>query len=330
MSLRTRDLLDAVDWIAQDQQGLITAAQLDSIGIPRSTLSRRIRTGGAWQRVLPGVYSVTHEGLTIAQRDLAGLLFSGRDAVLTGGTGLRLWGLEYLPADPATAPVHICIPIERHRKSAGFVIVERTKRPPSPADGFGVPVAPLARCIVDAGRRITARRTTRALVLEAIQRELVTVEAVTVELGRAQRRGTALLGDVLQEARAGVRSSPEAELREHMLRGGMPAALWNPTLRWPNGAFLAQPDGLIEESMTVIEVQSEQYHAHGRRWDATLERASRYGAAGLLVVHVIPADMRRDPNQTLRLIAETHREGLRRPRPPLMVEDTRGMRPRQQ
>ncbi|HEX5016843.1 MAG TPA: type IV toxin-antitoxin system AbiEi family antitoxin domain-containing protein [Actinomycetes bacterium] len=324
MSLRTRDLLDAVSWIAQDQSGLITAAQLAEIGVIRSTLSRRIRSGGQWRRVLPGVYQVTEGALSLDQRDQAGLLFAGKGGVLTGSPGLRRHGIRYLPEPPETANVHVAIPIQRHRKSAGFVTVERTQRPPAPLSIDGFPVASIARSLVDAGRRIVDRRSTRAFVLEAIQRELTNIEQIDRELRRAQRRGTALLRDTLDEARAGVRSAPEAELRAHMLRAKMPAALWNPSLLLPNGAFLAQPDGLIEESMTVLEVQSEEYHSTGRQWRETLQRASIYSAHGLLVVHIVPADMRRNPAMTLRLIGETHREGLNRPRPHVFVEDTRG------
>lgn len=328
MSLRTSDLLDAVNWVARDQAGLISAAQLDAIGIPRSTLSRRIRTGGQWRRVLPGVYQVTAGPLTLDQREHAGLLFAGRDAVITGATGLRLRQIENLPEAPQIAPVHLSIPVERHRKSAGFAIVERTKRPPVPSTVRGLPVAPLARCIVDAGRRLTSRQSTRAFTLEAIQRGLVDVNAIERELRQAQRRGTALLRECLDEARAGVRSAPEAELRVHMLRGGAPPTLWNPTLCWPDGQFLAQPDGLIVESMTVLEVQSAQHHSRGQKWTGTLNRATAYSAAGLLVVHVIPAEMRRNPSLTLRMIELTHEEGLRRPRPNLLIEESRGARPR--
>jgi hypothetical protein len=319
--------LDAVDWVAGDQLGLITAAQLEAIGIPSSTLARRIRTGGLWRRVLPGVYLVASGPMSVEQREAAAMLFTGRDVVLTGAAGMRRWGLEYLPDDPASAPVHTLIPLSRHRKSAGFVIVERTKRPPTPTVIDGLPVAPLARCVVDAGRRITSRRDTRAFLLEVVQRELASTLDIEHELARAQRRGTSLLRECLQEARAGVRSAPEAELRQHMLRAGFDGVLWNPVLRLPNGTFIAQPDGLIMASMTVIEVQSQQYHGTGERFVSTLNRATDFGTLGLIVVHVVPSEMRRDPQGTLAKIAAAHRQGLTRPRPDLIVEDTRGVRP---
>ncbi|MEO8107250.1 MAG: type IV toxin-antitoxin system AbiEi family antitoxin domain-containing protein [Actinomycetes bacterium] len=328
MSLRTRDLLDAVHWVANDQDGLITAAQLDAIGIPRSTLSRRIRTGGQWRRVLPGTYCVFDGTLTISQRERAAMLFAGVDAVLTGASGLRRWGLEYLPANPNDAPVHSLIPAARHRKSAGFAIVERTQRMPSAQMIQGVPVAPLARCLVDAARRVTDRRSTRAMTLEAIQRELVSIDAVERELRQAQRRGTALIHDTLEEARAGVRSAPEAELRHLALAAGLPLIWWNPTMWTPDDNFLAMPDGVVVESMAVIEVQSRQYHDGDEQFAATLNRVDVLGQHGLLVSHVVPGVLRRDPVGTLRAIRETHLEALARPRPDLRVKDSRGVRPR--
>ncbi|MCZ3385389.1 MAG: type IV toxin-antitoxin system AbiEi family antitoxin domain-containing protein [Actinomycetia bacterium] len=329
MSLRTRDMLDAVHWVANDQDGLITAAQLEEIGIPRSTLSRRIRTGGSWRRVLPGTYLVSDDPLAVEQRERAALLFAGAGAVLSGATGLRRWGVQYLPAEPASAPVHVVIPASRHRKSAGFVVVERTQRPPTPVIVDHAPVASVARSVADAARRVTDRRCTRAMVLEVIQRELATIDEVERELRRAQRRGTALLHDTLKEARAGVRSAPEAELRQHALTSGLPLTWWNPTLWTPTDDFAAMPDAVVVESMTVLEMQSRQYHdGSDLQFAATLQRASWYEQHGFTLVQIVPGVMRRNPRATLNTIVEAHRIALTRSRPRFILKDTRGVRPR--
>lgn len=320
MSLRTSELLDAVEWIAGDQLGLITAAQLDEIGFTRSTLARWIRTGGRWRRVLPGTYLVSTGPMSIEQRETAGLLFAGEGAFLTGISGMRRWGIKYLPGDPRAVPVHAAIPVTRHRKSAGFVVVERTQRLPATSILGGAPCAPLARCIVDAARRINDRRTTRAFMLEAVQRQMVVIHALEQELSHAQRRGTAVLRDCIVEARAGVQSAPEAELRSFLATTSLPTPLWNPRLSLPNGEFLAKPDGLIEESMTVLEVESATHHAQGDDWTRTLDRATRYGSLGLVVVHIVPSEMRRNPAKTLRDIVESHEYALTRPKPDLIVE----------
>jgi predicted transcriptional regulator of viral defense system len=328
MSLRTRQLLEAVDWVASDQDGLITAAQVDEIGIPRSTLSRRIRTGGQWRRVLPGVYLVSEGPMSIHQRERAALLFAGADGVLSGTSGLRRRGVEFLPVDPAESDVLVAIPSSQHRKSAGFVIVERTQRPPQATSVGGAPVASAARCTVDAARRLTDRRATRAMTFEVIQRGLASIAEIDHERRHAQRRGTALLTDTLAEARAGVRSAPEAELRQFALASSLPLMWWNPTLWTPDGEFVAMPDALVVESLTVVEVQSRKYHdATDEQFESTLQRTSRLERHGLVVVQVVPGAMRRNPNETLRQIADGYTQSLTRSRPLLIARDSRGVMP---
>lgn len=319
MRLRHRDMLDAVHYAADAQMGLITAAQLSVIGIPNSTLAKRIRTGGRWRRILPGIYYAGSSDLGIEQREQAGLLFAGNWAVLTGVSALRRHGVRYLPGYAADRPVHTAIPVTRHRKSAGFVVVERTQRPPRSSAIEGLDCATAARAVVDAGCRITDRRETRAMVLETVQTGLVSIPELQDELRQAQRRGSALLGDCIAEARAGVRSAPEAELRQILLQAPIPEPVWNPQMYLPGGKFLGQPDGLIVESMVALEVDSQTHHAHGDDWMDTLDRGSDFIANGLLVVHIVPTRLRADPMSTVRRVVAAHRQGLTRPRPDIEV-----------
>ena len=144
-------------------------------------------------------------------------------------------------------------------------------------------------------------------------------ELLYAELKHAQRRGTALIREVAAEARSGVRSAPEAEVRAAVLQSGLPTPLWNPGLFLPNGAFLAQPDGLIEASMVAIEVDSREHHSQDYGWEHTLERDTDLSNEGLIVVHVIPRRFRRNPSETLNRLHRAHERGLTRPRPELRV-----------
>jgi hypothetical protein len=317
MPRSTYQMLDAVHWVANSQLGLISAAQLCDIGVPGSTIAYRIRTGGPWRRILPGIYTLTVGQLTVEQKELAGLMFAGQGAVLTGVSALRRHGIRYLPS--TNGEVHVAIAVERHRKSAGFVVVERAKHFPTATMVGGHPCADVARAIVDAGRRVTNRRETRAMVLEVVQRELTTIDDLHQELLRAQRRGSALLRESIAEARAGVRSVPEAELRHLLTAAPIPEPLWNPKVYLPGGRFLAQPDGLIVESMVALEVDSRQHHSQGDDWVRTLERAGDLTAAGLLVVSIVPSQMRANPARSVRRIVEIHRQGLRRDPPDLLI-----------
>jgi hypothetical protein len=257
--------------------------------------------------------------LTVEQREYAGWLFAGDDAVLTGLPALRRHGLRYLPGEPDDRPVHTAIPHLRHRKSAGFAVVERTERLPNAVAIDGLPCASVARALVDATRRITVPAQTRAMVLEAVQRRKCGIDQIAHELKHAQRRGTALVGDAVREARSGVRSVPEGDLRLAMQGAPLPTPLWNPQVYRPDGTLLGIPDGLIVESMVALEVDSRAYHSEGDDWMDTLDRDSDFMAHGLLTVHVVPARLRRDPWATVRRIVAVHQQGLRRPRPELLV-----------
>jgi hypothetical protein len=269
--------------------------------------------------VLPGIYCVTPDSLTIAQRELAGLLFAGDEACLTGLSALRRHGVRYLPAS-LSGLVHTTIPITRHRKSAGFVIVERTQRVPTPTMIDGMPSAPVARAVVDAGRRVISRRDTRAMVLETVQRRMTTVDQLAYELRKAQRRGTALLNETINEARAGVRSAPEAEVRDFLVRAPIPEPLWNPSLYLPDGSFLAEVDGLIVESMVAIEVDSREHHSVGDDWDDTVDRHTELTSSGLLVVHIVPSRFRANPRKYVERTVRAHQQGLGRRLPDIRVE----------
>ena len=97
--------------------------QLADAAVASATISRWTRTGGRWQRVLPGTY-LLHRGVpTVDERLHAGFLYAGPDAVLTGA----LRGTAARTAQPASGhaadlPVHMLVPMEQQTKSSGFVI----------------------------------------------------------------------------------------------------------------------------------------------------------------------------------------------------------------
>lgn len=288
-----------IDDITFAQHGLATYGQLVEAGVSSSTLTYRTRTGGPWQRVLPGIYLAARSPLTMEQRWRAARLFSGEPVLLTGVAGLVQHGVGYLPDDPATAPVHVLVPHERRRASAGFALVERTRRYPTEPQQTDQPAAPLARCLFDAARRYPDRRATRAMVLECVQRGLVDVEELTDEIVLGQRRWTAVLREVLKDAGTGIASTPEAEFRDLVVRGGLTEPLWNPRLFTPSGSFIAQPDGYVPELGLATQVDSRQHHSKGQKWDDTLRRIAAMTECGIGVWPLVVSDLRRDPRGVL-------------------------------
>jgi|tagenome__1003787_1003787.scaffolds.fasta_scaffold20971870_2 hypothetical protein len=318
--------IHVIDDIAASQGGAVTHRQLIAAGVSPATVSRWTRTGGRWQRVLPGTY-LLHRGVpTVDERMHAGFLYAGSDAVLTGAQAARLYGLRNLPAEAASLPVHLLVPMEHQVKSSGFAIVERTNRLPKATHIEGFDVASLARAIFDTGRRHPQRHAIRAITLEAVQRRLLTVDEVLGEIQHGQRRWTAVMREVLVDARAGVRSVPEASLRDVILASELPEPLWNPRLETLDGAFIAEPDAYYEDLGIALELDSRKHHySRADDYEATWHRHERYAVNRIVVHRVMPSALANDPGGVLRAIRAIRaaNEGRRPPRIKVTPVDNR-------
>lgn len=312
--------LHAIDDLARSQGGVVTHAQLVSMGMSSSSISRWTRTGGRWQRLLPATYLVHRGTPTFLERMHAATQYGEPGALHTGLGALHLYGLHNLPCAPQDLPLQVLIRRERQLRSASFLTVERTQRMPEPLSVAGFSVAPLARAVFDAGRRTADRRQVRAFTLEAVQRRLLDIDDLRAEIRQGQRQWTALMRDVVGDAAAGVRSVPEAGLRDIVRASNLPEPEWNPTLTTLQDEFIAEPDGYYEDLGIALEVDSRKHHfddEHG--YDATWSRHRRFAELGIAVLRIIPVDIRDHPSAVIASIAETRAAHAGRQPPPVKV-----------
>jgi hypothetical protein len=293
-----------LDALLRRQQGLATRAQLIACGVTDGAVTAHLR-GRRWQRLAPGLYASFTGGLTVDQRLLAACLHVGPGAQVTGGAALRWHGLRYLPAvdEAAVLARHPC----KTRGVAGLVRVVQTGRLDRREWRCGgITVVSPARAVADEARWMRSMRAVRALVAEAVQRNLVTVPQLTAEVEGGRRNGSALLRRAVEEVAAGTRSAPETELRELVARSAaLPSIAWNPWLRLPDGTTLS-PDGWIAESAVALEVDSREYHLSPAGWERTMRRHNAFAAAGATTLHISPARLRRDPSEVLQTIERAH------------------------
>lgn len=301
--------------VAAAQLGLVTAAQLADLGVTRSTVSRSSRLGGMFSWVLPGIHRVDGRGpLSADQRDLAALLYAGSGSVVTGAGLLRRYGVRAAADEDAFGPddgVHVLVPHARTRASRVFVHVERTVAVPTYRTIGLLRVAPVARAVLDACRRCTDESAVRALVLEVVQRRMTSPDQLHDERVRGQVRGSRFARLALEQAFAGVRSVPEAALRDVFESRGVVGLLYNPRLLDASGAFLAVPDAYDPASGVCVEVDSREHHFLVSDWEATMRRHARMTAHGLAVIHVPPSRIASDPDSVVAdlLAARTARRG---------------------
>jgi hypothetical protein len=314
MPRRSQLDLDVISAITSAQCGLITARQLVDAGVSRSTVHHRIRTGGPWRRLLPGLYLVTGGRPDRDQMRMAALLYGGPTSVLTGLDALVIHDVRrVVPAD--VDPVHVLVAHGTRRTSTGFVTIERTRRVTAPVVRNGLPIAPVERAVVDAARRMTRRSDVAALMSQAMQGRHTTVFRLDAEVRAAHRRSTALLVEVMADITAGTRSAPESALRRAWLASGLEEPLWNPTLLQRDGTALAVPDAYVVTAGVAVEVDSVEFHANLDDWRHTMERHARMSSHGVVVIATPPSRITRDPDGLLRQVAAAVRahDGRRTP-----------------
>ena len=273
------------------QSGVITRSQAQECAMSDAALRHRLRPGGPWQVLLPGVYQTTTGSPARPQRLMAAQLYAGRDSVITGPAALILHNLRA----PQTVFVDVLIPHERRRRSAGFVRVHRTARMPNVVLWVGdVGYVPLARAVADTARGLRDVSEVRAVVADGVQRRRLHVSQLADELARGPVQGSAGFRQVLAEVGDGVRSAAEGDLRTLIKRERIPDPMYNPRL-YAGGSFIAEPDAWWTDAGVAGEIESREWHLSPQDWERTLARDARISAYGIIVLHFPPKRLRTEP-----------------------------------
>jgi hypothetical protein len=293
--------------------GVARESELIKAGLPASTVSTRCQPNGPWRRLLPGVILTQTGPPTDDQRLAAALAYAGPDAVLTAGAVCRLHGLR---RTSSTSQVHVLVAAHRQPASTGFVVVERTIRLPPPQSLRGWQVAPPVRAVLDAARRLRRIDDVRGLIAEAIQRGLCGVDELSTELDAGSRAGSARPRRVLREVAPGVHSVAEIDAQRLAERSTvLPSLHWNVRIQDECGAFVAVPDGWVDDVALAWEIDSHEFHLSPHDYDRTLRRHATMLSAGIIVAHTTPGRLRREPDAVLRELEAAYRHAGRRPRP---------------
>ncbi|NUT33394.1 MAG: hypothetical protein HOV79_09995 [Hamadaea sp.] len=290
--------------------GIARRDQLVGAKTTDAYLRWRLETG-QWQVILPSVYALFQGDLTLEQRAFAGQLHGGAASQITGAAALRFLGLQY---GPVAERIHILVPPDKRVASAPGFRVIRTERLAEPTVIDGLRLAPVVRAVADTLRERLDLRMARALVSEAVQSRAATVEEFEAEVADGPQRGSADFRRAVADVVGGARSAPEAELRDLCRTSRvLPPVLWNPILRGPGDDHLLPiPDGWLDDVGLALEVDSREYHSSPEGWVRTLERHNKLTVLGVVVLHITPRDLRRDPGKVLALIERTYLELARK------------------
>ncbi|MGO8962011.1 MAG: hypothetical protein ACLQFR_32260 [Streptosporangiaceae bacterium] len=292
-------MLDAdLNWLLAYQHRVISREQALKLGMTEQVLRRKLRVGGPWQRILPGVYLAVTGAPTRDQLDAAALLHAGRPGLLSGAAALRRYDVKC----PGTPFTDVLIPAAGKRLSCGHVRIQRTTRMPTSFSVHGCIRFTLPpRAVIDAALRLTSLRDIRAVMAGAVQQGTCSLRQLETELGNSRLRNSAPLRVVLSEVADGARSSPEADLMHLIKSSGLPTPLYNPRL-YVGADFLASPDAWWKEQSVAAEVDSREWHLGPQGWEGTMSRHDRMAAAGIRVLHFTPRKIRAEPAEVISLI----------------------------
>jgi len=298
-----------------DQQlSVASRGQLLGLGMKDNAMQYRVRAGGPWQALLPGVYLSLTGAPNLLQKEMAALLYAGPDSLVTGPVALMHHGL---PSRGMLEIVDVLVPADRRRNNVGFVRLHRTARLPDRIVSSGpLRLVDVARAVTDTVRLLADPREVRAVVADAVQRGRCTVGDLATELRGGPTRGSAMLRSVLGEVAEGIRSTAEGDLRDLIRAARLPTPLYNASL-YVGDTFLARPDAWWPRAGVVAEVDSYQWHLSPADADRTRKRHDEMGAAGIIAQHFSPRQIRRERPEVVRFIKNALQRGLNRPPLPI-------------
>jgi hypothetical protein len=299
---------DEADWVLTSQRQVVSRPQaLTALSLTRHGLQHRIRPGGPWRRLLPGIYLAATGEPSWEQLAMAAQLYAGPGSLITGLAALRFHEIR----SPQTDYVDVLTPRALKTASCDFVVIHRTRRmPQNRMYSLATTYAPPARAVADAVGGLKRIGDARTIVASAVQQHQCSLDQLTRELGQRRRPGSDLLRTVLAEVQDGIRSGPEGDLRTVIAGSGLPKPLYNADL-YVQGKFLARPDAWWQEAGVAAEVDSREWHLLPEDWARTMRRHDQITGEGILLLHFTPRQLRDQPD----LIVSDIRAALRNGRP---------------
>ena len=315
---------DALDGLLVQQLDVIARHQALAVGASENALRHRLRPGGSWCHLLPGVYLAATGAPTTLQQEMAALLYAGPGSVITGPAALRRHHIR----TELTDLVDVLVPATRQRRDAAFVRLRRTTRMPGRTWEVGpVRYVPPSRAVADAVRGLPSLRDVRAVVADAVQRGSCAVKDLLAELAEGPKAGSTLFREALADVADGIRSAAEGDLRSLLVTSRLPMPLFNASLYDGDGTFIARPDAWWPEHGIAVEVDSREWHMSPDDHAKTLARGRRMAKYQIIVLRFTPRQIRTEPAQVIKDIRDALNGA--RGRQPLNLRTVSAAGPRQ-
>ncbi len=314
MGIRSTYNAKRLERILSSQDNLVTRHQLLECEMTRSAIQHRVKRGGRWRIILPGVYTTIDGAVSARQRQVAALLYAGEEAVITGAFAARLYGL----VAPGPDYIDVLVPVRVRKQSFRFVRVIHTARMPEQVFRNGsIRIAGPDRAIADAVRGYREIEDARSLICTAIQRRQCSLAGLASELSAGPKRGSALLRQGLRDAAKGIWSAAEGQLMDLIERSDLPEPEYNVALYASDGEFLGIVDAWWEQAGVAAEVDSREFHFSGEDWRETMRRHNQLTKHRVQLMHFPPVRIQTSGDTVIAELRSAIKTGLTAP--PLSV-----------
>jgi hypothetical protein len=260
------------------------------------------------------VYLTVTGSVSQEQRETAALLYAGPQSVITGAVAVRRHNLRCAGLNV----LNVLVPAATHRKSTGYVQIQRTTRMPKTFYTTGpLRFTSPVRAVADAARGMTRFSDVQALVCEAVQRGRCTLEELLTELNDGPSAGARWYRMALTEISEGIRSAAEAQLKHLIDRSDLERPVYNADLYTLDGVFLGRPDAWFAQAGVAGEVDSREYHMGAKDYEETTKRHNRMEAAGIHMLHWLPSTIKAEPHKVIADLRAAIEIGNKRPPLPI-------------
>lgn len=296
-------LLAALTDLAADQDGVITTAQLRSLGVSKWT-QQRLVADGWFHRICPRVYGVRGAPDTHRQRLRAGLLSLGERSSVSFEAAAALHGLDR--SDHRA--VEFSIDRGRRPALAPFVVHTTTRMRPIDrviVDGFRVTSA--TRTIFDLALVRSHPQRIEAAIDSAVRLQLSSPEVLRRRLGDLRgsgRWGCRLVEDMIVDS--GGHTILERRFLELVREVGLPRPRTQVVFR-DGGQHVARVDFLFETDEVVVEVSGSKGHSSPSERARDAQRRNELQDLGQRVFEYTWQDVTERP----MMVARTLRTRLR-------------------
>ena len=290
---------------------VVSYATLRERGLSRSTIARRCRPDGPWQRLFPGVVLLTDSDPTREQLLRGVHCKFGSETVITGVDALHAHGIT--ARQPGV--VRLLVPAECRTALPELIVSERTSRRPQPCWHRGLPFAPPARAAIDAARAESERHRIRMLLRAPLYFGACTVEQLWSALTNCGQHSTAVLRRELRQLGTGEHIADFGTALRILRHGSIPQPRWHATLTDHDGRDLGSVDAWWDGPAVA-------WRFHDTPHPGVEPNHVTTTGSGVILVRSSPARLHEHPARVRTDIATAIRWGASRPRPTVTWRST--------